>query len=43
MTMRVRETGVFYVRSEALTLVTMKITVFWDVTPSILGNTYRKF
>jgi hypothetical protein len=39
MRMGVRETDVFYARLEAVTLVTIKITVFWDVTPSSLVDT----
>jgi hypothetical protein len=30
-------------RFEVLTVVTMKITVFWDVTPCRLVDCYRRF
>jgi hypothetical protein len=38
MAMRVRQTGVFYEMLEAVTLMTMKITLFWDVMPSNMRN-----
>jgi hypothetical protein len=33
----------YYVRSDVLPAVNMKIAVFWDVTPCTLVNTYHPF